>query len=363
MVEASKALISFKEQMMRDEFLERHKFQLIFQESNSPFLLVNLHKTRILHYLESPLRFFKQNLQFRYANEVPSPHSKNGSSVDFKPCTDPDEFIPFIGIPHPNYGAEYFRRARPPLQLTEDNIRTFCSSEYEVKSAQKDVMNLLLTHFTCRARQSTVQTAAPTCSIKWIGASNPFPPNIVQVQRIMKHRIDNNIPAKTPLADVQASLRLQGDANTPIDLCCLHLNPDPVQFGKTHLQAAGTTDEIDKDLSHTQVVVTPRSQHFGLNKDKDDEDTATSPDLLSKGYVTPLIKSCSRAAKLMLNQSSSSYRGIKKLTSLKLTTSAVALQQLQHAETQVGTDPSQNSSVSKRKQSNSSKESSEASPI
>ncbi|KAH6784290.1 hypothetical protein C2S52_009249 [Perilla frutescens var. hirtella] len=60
-------------------------------------------------------------------NTVPSPNSKNGSSVDFK-------------------------KYLPSFQLIEENIRTFYSGEYAIKSAQKEVTNLLLTHFTFIAK-------------------------------------------------------------------------------------------------------------------------------------------------------------------------------------------------------------------
>ena len=62
MAELSRSLNSFKEQLMRDKFLDRKKFQMILNESNNPILLSNLHKTGILHYLETPPKFFRQNL-------------------------------------------------------------------------------------------------------------------------------------------------------------------------------------------------------------------------------------------------------------------------------------------------------------
>ncbi|KAH6815750.1 hypothetical protein C2S51_020570 [Perilla frutescens var. frutescens] len=145
------------------------------------------------------------------ANVVHSPKSKNGSPVDFQVCSDPDELIPFIGIPHSNYGADYFRGICPPLQLTEENIRTFYSGEYSVKSAQKEVTNLLLTHFTVVAQrdQEFFWQREETWSIKWIGSSNPFPPTIVQVQHIMNHRMVNKIPATALLAEFKSRFMFQ----------------------------------------------------------------------------------------------------------------------------------------------------------
>ncbi|KAH6800812.1 hypothetical protein C2S52_001276 [Perilla frutescens var. hirtella] len=117
--------------------------------------------------------------------------SKNGSSADFQVCSDPNKLIPFIGIPHPDYGANYFRSTCPSLQLTEENIHTFYS-----------------------------------------GSSNPFPPTIVQVQRIMSHRLTNKIPPTALLSELRSATKAQEEAgamqsvNCTISPTCRKLNFD-----------------------------------------------------------------------------------------------------------------------------------------
>ncbi|KAH6792365.1 hypothetical protein C2S52_002842 [Perilla frutescens var. hirtella] len=175
-----------------------------------------------------------------------------------------------------------------------------------------------------------------TWSIKWIGSSNPFPPTTVQVQHIMNHRMVNKIPATTLLAEFTSRFMFQAvgtagqPVNCPTNSLCRQLNFDNLssQSAEPSRRTPPAVQRIEPHLSHAAVIASQRKTRHNNARDSDDEDTTTSPNLLSKGYVNPLLTSGSKDAQLTKkhDQFRSSPKGISHSLSQRMKSSSVEIQ-------------------------------------